>query len=395
MAHIYKSYKTELQLNNAQAEACRKAAGVSRFTYNWGLQQKKLAIASGSKIPSAFELSRRLNAIKRTEMPWMYEVSNRSPQSALADLDRAFANWYGKRSKFPKFKTKKHGAGGFRLYGRSIRLEKDSIRLPRLGFLKLKEKGYLPTNSRILSASVSERDGRWFVSVMVEEPHPPANSVSSEHAIVGVDLGIKSLATVSDGTRYCESKITPATNRKMKRLRQSVSRKKKGSNNRRKAAHKISRLHFAIANARKDALHKITTTLAKTKRVVCIEDLNVLGMMKNHCLARAISELGLLEFRRQLAYKGSWYGCQVVVADRFFPSSKQCSECGWINENLSLSDREWTCAGCDARHDRDFNASVNLEHVAASLSETQNACGEESSGLGLLVQAKLASMNQE
>jgi putative transposase len=155
----------------------------------------------------------------------------------------------------------------------------------------------------------------------------------------------------------------------VKRLQQSVSRKVKGSNNRKKATKKVARLHLRISNVRKDVLHKMTTTLAKTKRVVGIEDLNVSGMMKNRCLARSIADLGLFELRRQLSYKGDWYSCKIVPVDRFFPSSKACSVCGEINESLMLADREWTCL-CGVHHDRDHNASVNLENVAASLSET-------------------------
>ena len=148
-----------------------------------------------------------------------------------------------------------------------------------------------------------------------------------------------------------------------------MSKKVKGGQNRKKAAKKVARLHLRISNVRKDTLHKMTTALAKTKRAVGIEDLNVSGMMRNRCLARSIADLGLSELRRQLSYKGDWYACKIVPVDRFFPSSKKCSVCGAINENLKLSDREWTCE-CGVHHDRDHNASVNLEHVAASLSET-------------------------
>ena len=224
-------------------------------------------------------------------------------------------------------------------------------------------------DAKILSASVSERAGRWFVSIQVEEDLPAYQGVKDEHDVVGVDLGIKTLATVSDGTKYENPKPLKTKLRKLRRLQKSVSRKVKGSQNRKKATKKVARLHLRISNVRKDKLHKITTTLAKTKRVVGIEDLNVSGMMKNRCLARSIADLGLFELRRQLSYKGDWYSCKIVPVDRFFPSSKTCSVCGEINESLTLADREWTCP-CGVHHDRDHNASVNLENVAASLSET-------------------------
>ena len=235
--------------------------------------------------------------------------------------------------------------------------------------MKLKERGYLPLTAKILSASVSERAGRWFVSIQVEEDQPEYQGVKDDHGIVGVDLGIKTLATVSDGKVYQNPKPLKTKLRKLKRLQQSVSRKVKGSNNRKKATKKVARLYLKISNVRKDTLHKMTTTLAKTKRVVGIEDLNVSGMMKNRKLSRAIADLGLFECRRQLNYKGDWYGCKIVLVDKFYPSSKLCSVCGEIKEDLTLADREWDCAGCGTHHDRDDNASKNLEYAAASSAE--------------------------
>lgn len=365
---VQRGYKTEIKPNNVHKTLLLKHAGAARWTYNWGLNQKKMAYENGEKMPNAIELHRRLNALKPTELPWMYEVSKCSPQEALCNLDRAYDNFFKKRGKFPKFKSKKNGIGGFRLTG-TIKVTENTIQLPRLGVLRLKERGYLPTDAKTLSASVSERAGRWFVSIQAEEVLPEYQVIKDEHDVVGVDLGIKTLATVSDGTKYENPAPLKRKLRKLKRLQQSVSRKVKGSQNRKKATKKVARLHLRISNVRKDTLHKMTMTLAKTKRVVIIEDLNVSGMMKNRCLARSIADLGLFELRRQLSYKGDWYSCKIVPVDRFFPSSKTCSICGEINENLTLADREWTCP-CGVHHDRDHNASVNLKNVAASLSET-------------------------
>lgn len=335
---------------------------------------------SKSKVPNAIELHRRLNAIKQTELPWMYEVSKCSPQEALRNLDRAFINFFEKRGKFPKFKSKKNSIGGFRLTG-TIKVENGHVQLPRLGRLKLKERGYLPITSKILSATVSERAGRWFVSIQVEEDLPAFTGKKDDHDVVGVDLGIKTLATVSDGQVFQNPKPLKRRLRKLKRLARSVSRKVKGSQNRKQAVKTLAKFYYKVSNIRKDTLHKMTTKLAKTKRVVGIEDLNVSGMMKNRCLAQAIADLGLYEWRRQLEYKGVWYDCLIVPIDRFYPSSKTCNVCGEINENLTLSDREWYCGGCGTHHDRDFNASKNIEFVAASSTETRNDCGEEGSDL--------------
>ena len=365
---VQRGYKTEIHPNNKQRTLLLKNAGVARFAYNWGLSQKRVAMTTKSKIPNAIELHRRLNAIKPTELPWMYEVSKCSPQEALRNLDRAFINFFEKRGKFPKFKSKKNGIGGFRLTG-TIKVEDSHVQLPRLGRLKLKEKGYLPTTAKILSASVSEKAGRWFVSIQVEQELPEYIGQKDEHNVVGVDLGIKTLATVSDGQTFDNPKPLKTRLRKLRRLNKSVSRKVKGSKNRKKAVSRLARLYAHISNIRKDTLHKITTVLAKTKRIVGIEDLNVSGMMKNRCLSRSIADLGLFEWRRQLEYKGKWYSCLIRVIDRWFPSSKTCHVCGEINENLTLADREWTCP-CGVVHDRDFNASKNIEYVAASLTET-------------------------
>jgi putative transposase len=361
-----------------------KHAGAARWAYNWGLNQKKAAMDAKEKIPNNIELHRRLNAIKPTEVPWMYEVSKCAAQEALRNLDRAFSNFWTARKKkrkvgFPKYKSRKKGVGGFRLTS-SINIQNDRIQLPRLETLRLNERGYLPVDTRVLSATVSEKAGRWFVSVLVEQDQPEFTGKKDEKAVVGVDLGIKTLATVSDGSVYQNPKPLRTRLRKLRRLQQDVSRKVKGSRNRRKAADRVARLHCKIGNIRRDGLHKLTTHLTRTKSVVGIEDLNVSGMLKNRRLSRAVSELGLFEFRRQLEYKAKWYNCQVVLVDRFFPSSKTCSACGEVNESLALSDREWTCS-CGVIHDRDMNAARNLEWVAASSAETINACGEESSGL--------------
>lgn len=393
---IIRGFRTELKPNNRQRTLFLQHAGCARFAYNWGLEQCLRARENGEKKPSAIDLHKRLCRLKKTEFPWMYESSKYAPQEALRDLDKAFKHFFrrcregakGKKG-FPRFKSKKNGVGSFRLHG-AIRVSETHVQLPRIGPVRLKEHGYLPTSEdvKILSATVSERAGRWFVSLQVEVESQDPPPVEGEPSVVGVDLGLARLATLSDDTTFENPKALESKFKKLRRLQRSLSRKKKGSNNRKKAAKRVAKLHWRIANARNDALHKITTYLTRTKSVVVIEDLNVSGMMKNRHLARAVQDVGFYEFRRQLEYKGEWYGCEVIVADRFFPSSKTCSNCGSINEALRLSDREWVCAGCGCVHDRDYNAAVNLEHwgvnviLAASSAESLNACGEASAGIG-------------
>ncbi len=402
MSVIQRAYKTELDLNNEQITACKKHAGAARWAYNWGLARKQNEYRRSGTSPSAMDLHRDLNVLKHSDVPWMYEVSKCAPQEALRNLDAAFAHFFrrvklkqqGKlhgKVGYPQRKSRKHGLGSFRLTG-AITVFCDAIQLPRLGRLRLKERGYLPTSARILSATVSEHAEHWYVSVLVEQEHVVS---ANSRPIIGVDLGIKNLATLSDGTVEPNPRHLRQLLRKLKRCQRAVSRKQKGSRNRHKATQRLACLHRKVAHQRTDTLHQFTSRLAKTKSVVVIEDLNVAGMLKNHHLAQAISDVGFGEFRRQLTYKAAWYGCQVLVASRWEPSSKTCSGCGWGDDDLTLADRTFRCEKCGQVFDRDLNAALNLEKLAGSSSDSRNACGEESAGLGLMAQVKLSPLKQE
>jgi putative transposase len=210
-----------------------------------------------------------------------------------------------------------------------------------------------------------------------------------------VDLGVKTLATLSDGAtepnpRHLQQRLT-----KLKRLQRAVSRKQKGSCNRKKAILRLATLHRRVAHQRANTLHRLTSRLAKTKSVVVIEDLNVSGMLKNHLLAQAIGDVGIYEFRRQLTYKAEWYGCEVIVANRWQPISKTCSHCGWMDEELTLANRAFRCQSCGQVLERDLNAAINLVKLAGSSSDSQNVCGEGSAGQDYGILVKLPSMKQE
>jgi IS605 OrfB family transposase len=291
-----------------------------------------------------------------------------------------------------KSKSKKRGLGGFRLTG-TIIVFPGAIQLPRLGRLRLKERGYLPTGGvRILSATVSEQAGHWSVSVLVEQEHAiPAN----RGPVVGVDLGVKKLATLSDGAEEPNPRHLKQRLRKIKRCQRAVSRKPKGSHNRRKAAQRLGKLQRTVATQRANTVQHLTSRLAKTKAVVVREDLNVSGMLQNRHLAQAIGDVGFGAFRRQLTSKAAWYGCRVVVASRWEPSSKTCSGCGWVDGNLTSADRVFHCEACGLLIDRDLNAAINLSKLAGSSSESLNACGEASSGYGREAVVKLAPVKQE
>jgi putative transposase len=333
----------------------------------------------------------------------MYQVSKCAPQEALWNLDAAFAQFFrrcalkkqGKwtgRLGYPKFKTKKKGLGSFRLTGRIVVAEKVIV-LPRLGRLRLKEHGYLPTGGvAILSATVSEQAGHWYVSLQVEEEQAVPQNTGP---VVGIDLGIKNLATLSDGTVIPNPRHLKRRLKKLQRLQRVVSRRQKGGKNRKKAVRTLAKLHRQIKNHRRDTLHEVTTRLAKTKSVLVIEDLNVSGMLQNHHLAQAIGDVGFYEFKRQLLYKARWYGSRVILADRWEPSSKQCCGCGGIDADLTLSDRVYHCEQCGLVLNRDLNAAINLERLAGSSSDSQNACGAAGSGTRRKPRVQLATKKQE
>jgi putative transposase len=372
---VQRAYKTELGLNDRQVTACKQHAGAARWAYNWGLRLKQERYNTTRKSPSSIELHRELNALKKTDVPWMYQVSKCAPQEALWNLDAAFTSffrrcalkkqgkWKGKLG-YPQYKTKKKGLGSFRLTGTIVVSEK-AIVLPRLGRLRLKERDYLPTGGevQILSATVSEQAGHWYVSLQVEEEQEVPENTGP---VVGIDLGIKQLATLSDGTVIANHRHLKRGLKKLKRLQRVVSRRKKGGKNRKKAVHKLARLHRQIKNQRHNTLHQVTTRLAKTKSVVVIEDLHVSGMLTNHHLAQAIGDVGFAEFKRQLLYKAAWHGARVILAVRWEPSSKRCSGCGWIDADLALSDRTFHCEQCGLVLDRDLNAAINLKQLAGS-----------------------------
>src|SRR5229473_5136802 len=395
---VKRGYKTELDLTNEQITACLKHAGCARKAYNWGLARKEEAREASLPMPNARQLHRELNALKAIEFPYMYEVSKCAPQEALIDLDHAFKHffrkvtlkkqgkWHGKCG-YPKFKSRKKGIGGFRLTG-TIRVFAKSIQLPRLGTLRLKEKLYLPSRAKIGSATISEQAGRWYVSLCVHEE--PAEPTPATGPVIGVDLGVKTLATVSDGREIANPKALRKRLKRLQRISRWHSRKQKGSANRKKAQRKLARMHAKIAHIREDVLHQATASLvAKTKpqekrpAVIGIEDLHVSGMLKNRKLARAIADVGLSEFRRQLTYKAEQAGVQIHVVSRWEPSSKTCSGCGWYHADLQLADRVFVCQECGLVIDRDINASRNLELLAyLELMSTASYAGFYGSGQG-------------
>ena len=372
------AHRIALEPNNVQATYLAQASGTARFAYNWALVEWKKQYEEHKKDPSKPKpsegaLRRLLNSIKREQFPWMLDVTKNAPQMAIMQLGKAFKNFFAKRAKYPQFR-KKGMHDRFTLTNDQFEIEGFRIRIPNLGWIRMREA--LRFAGKVLSATISRIADHWFVSITAEIPDAPTKV--REKGSIGVDLGISAMATLSTGEKIAGPKPHTALLRRLKQWSKALSRKVKGSKNRTKAKIKLARIHSRISNIRLDAIHKFTSGLVSHFHEICIEDLNVRSMVKNRRLARSISDIGFYEIRRQLEYKTAWHGIKLVVADRFFPSSKTCSNCGHILTNLPLSVRQWDCSHCGATHDRDLNAAKNLATYAAS--SAVKACGGSSSG---------------
>ena len=386
------THKIALCPNQQQEAMLRQAVGVARFSYNWALAEWQSQYKAGGK-PNEAALRRLLNSVKREQFQWMLDVPKSVPQQAIKNLGNAFRRFFKKQGKYPKFKRKgQHDSARFDNGPDTFSFDGKSIKLPKLGWLKLREP--LRFQGKPLSATVSRVADRWFVSIPVEVELP--EPASESQAAVGVDLGVSTAATLSSGEKLEGPKALKANLDRLRRLSRRHSRKVKGSNNRRKSAMKLARLHARISAIRQDWCHQTTTRLVREYGVIGVEDLNVRGMMANEKLARHIADIGMHEFKRQLIYKAKMHGVEVIEADRWFPSSKTCSECGLIVGKLPLSVREWTCE-CGAHHDRDVNAALNLRRYALARASCarSNVCGEEGSGAALSGSVKPASKKQK
>jgi putative transposase len=367
------AHKIELKLNNKQRTYFSKAAGVARFSYNWALSEWQKEYAAGLK-PSDPSLRRKLNSIKRTEFPWMLEVTKSAPQMAIIQLGQAFKNFFAKRASYPQFR-KKGIHDRFTLSNDQFTVDASRIRIPHLGWVRMRES--LRFVGKIFSATISRCAHKWFVSINLETVKAIFTENKNQVA-VGVDLGLTQFATLSTGEVIAGPKPHKAKMYRLKRLSKSLSRKQKGSTNRRKARIKLAKLHYQIANIRKDAIHKLTTKISSNFSTIVIEDLHVKGMIRNRKLSRSISDMGFYEFRRQIEYKSGFRKKKVIIANRWFASSKICSACTMKNKDLTLSVREWKCSYCGIKHHRDLNAAKNLEKLAVSF--TVSACGASTDG---------------
>ena len=366
-------------------------AGAARFAYNAGLAHVKDMLDSGEPPEwSHYGLLRWWNANKDalavnrdTGVVWWSQNSKESYSMGLRDLAQGFSNWSksrkgqrkGKRVGFPRFKSKNTTMRFAYSTGFTAPKASDpyGLKLPRIGRVHCMENAYrLVNGARLIRITVSRRAGRWYASLTVERE--PVAKPAPKGGVVGVDLGVKNLATLSDGTVIPNPRALGARLKTLRKAQQALTRRVKGSARRERAKERVAKLYARVADVRADVMNKATTMIARNYSVVCVEDLNVAGMVKNHHLARSVSDAALGEFRRQLEYKAARNGAVLCVVGRWYPSSKTCSNCGTVKAKLSLSERTFNCDACGASIDRDLNAAINIR-VAGSAPETLNARG--------------------
>jgi putative transposase len=402
MTTVTQAYRFALDSTPRQRRALASHCGAARVAYNWGLELVTTRLdqrRAGEDVQLPWTLPalrREWNRVKYQVAPWWAENSKEAYNSGLDGLARALRNYSdskagrrkGRPVRFPRRKRKGRCRDACRFTTGAIKVlpDRKHVQLPRIGVLKTHEstrklaRHLERGTARVLAATISRTADRWFVSLTVEVQRaiPEGNG---HDTVVGVDVGIRHLAVMSTGVVIPNPHALQHSLRKLRRLNRQLARRKLGSKGRRITRRKLARVHARAANLRRDSFHKLTTAIATQHGTVVVEQLNLAGMVRNRQLSRALSDAGLAELRRQLTYKTIWYGSRLVVADRFYPSSKTCSACGWVKAKLTLAERTFTCEGCGLRLDRDLNAARNLaklaEHVAQSGWETLNARGAD------------------
>lgn len=373
---IYKAYKFRLYPTVRQEGDFSFHFGAVRHAYNLCLFARERHYKRTGKTLTYNACSKALTEYKQIPgNEWMQQAYSQSLQQSMMDLDKAYQNFFSKKSRYPR--RKKDGKDSMRfVLSRGIRIKDGRIRIPKVGMVRLVQHNKIEGVPKSMTVSKT-KSGKFFVSISVELSVPVPRYEGGE---IGIDLGLKSFAVLSNGRVVNSPRHLRKSEKRLAQLQRSLSRKRKGSSNRNKARLLVARQHERIANRRKDFLHKLSYQLASDNSHIGIEDLHVKGMVKNHSLAKSISDSGWAEFVRQLEYKGQWYGCEIVKVDRWFPSSKTCGDCGAVNSALQLSDRKWICEECGIVHDRDLNAAQNILKESRARTARIDGRGDMSSG---------------
>ena len=371
------THKIALSPTESQIKYFYQASGTARKVWNWALGEWKRQYEAGLK-PNGMALKKQFNEIKYELYPWLREMHRDSHSQPFTNLQKAWQSFFSslkskKPAYEPKFKKKGKARDSFYVANDKFKIEGLEVKLPKVGKVRLTEPLRFP--GKILGATVSRTAHRWFISIQVEVIDAIALKKRTSNDVVGVDLGLTAAATLSNGKQFQSPKPLKKALRRLKIRGRSLSRKKitvvdnivqkkAPSNNRKKSSLKLARLHARIVNLRADFTHKLTTQLCRENQVIVIEDLNVKGMMANHKVARAMNDVGFYTIRQQLEYKAKRYQNNLIIAERWYPSSKLCSNCGWYYEALTLKERTWQCSSCHVVHNRDINAALNLKRLA-------------------------------
>ena len=351
-----KTYKFKIYPTAEQEVLLAKHFGCTRFVYNHFLNERKEQYQIDKKSDNYYKQAATLTKLKKEEETrWLKEVNSQTLQFALRSLDTAFLNFFRGNAQFPKFKSRKN-KNTFTIPQFGV-IEEGKINIPKFKS-GIKVKLHREVKGKIGKMSITKTPtGKYYVSIFTEQIIDELPKTGKQ---VGCDLGIKDFVITSEGTKFKNNRYTKKYAKKLKKAQQHLSRKQKGSNGFEKQKLKVAKIHEKIASCRLDTLHKVSHQLVNQYDLISIEDLNVKGMIKNHKLSKHIADASWGNFVTLLQYKCDWYGKELVKVNRFYPSSKTCGDCGWINQNLKLSDREWTCKSCGVIHDRDENASRNI-----------------------------------